>query len=519
MEVNSASVFKFSPLLLDRHVQREKFLTYATFISMMPTIQDGDYVFIVYDKRRQWIRKVKKDTQFHCDKGFLNFSDIIGEEYGHTVLLKPNRNKVALLPPSLSDTIYHMKRESQIIYPEDIGLILAFSDLRTGGRVIEAGTGSGTVSSLMAKLVMPTGNIRTFDVREQALFQAKENIRKLGAADIVEANLGNILEDAMDIQGINFIMLDLATTWLAVPKVVPMLAEGGRICLFSPSIEQVRKNVKFLQDLQMHEVVSVELLHRTFQVKPNATRPNGRMIGHTGYLTFASKNSDPNRFNIFTAHYTPENVGNLLLYGNLFPGSKILLVTTHSSPLFEILASRFGDNVNIETIMIPPNFAPSDTEAAFLSLEQIARLDQVVQGGLFSTVVLDGVITETIVEELDTYLQPGYIMAGIHASIEDMKQHYLQMERLHYYELGASELIKREIVVDLQRKRSHSAPMNSTGYITFGRKVIDPHRNVEEKPKEKIEFVENFLDVGTGLGDLPDEEEEKIDYANLDGDY
>ena len=42
------------------------------------------------------------------------------------------------------------------------------------------------------------------------------------------------------------------------------------------------------------EVNTYELMKRTLQVKENATRPQSRMIGHTGYMTFGRKIKDVN---------------------------------------------------------------------------------------------------------------------------------------------------------------------------------------------------------------------------------
>ena len=84
----------------------------------MSMIQDGDLIYIIHDKRRQWVRRVKSKKQFHCDRGYLDYDDIIGQKYGITFLFKPSNFKVAVLKPTLSDIIFHMKRESQIIYPE-----------------------------------------------------------------------------------------------------------------------------------------------------------------------------------------------------------------------------------------------------------------------------------------------------------------------------------------------------------------------------------------------------------------
>ncbi len=98
------------------------------------TIQDQDLVYILYDnKKRKWLRKVESGTQFHTDRGYLDYDDIIGKEFGSIVLSKPYYNKFFIFKPLPSDIVVNMERASQIIYPEDIGLILVLQ-----GSVLEA---------------------------------------------------------------------------------------------------------------------------------------------------------------------------------------------------------------------------------------------------------------------------------------------------------------------------------------------------------------------------------------------
>ena len=92
----------------------------------MSEIADKDLVFLILDIRRYWLRQVNATKDFHTDKGYFKFNEIIGKVYGTTVELLPSHRLLALLKPLPSDIILAMKRESQIIYPEDIGLIITY---------------------------------------------------------------------------------------------------------------------------------------------------------------------------------------------------------------------------------------------------------------------------------------------------------------------------------------------------------------------------------------------------------
>jgi len=72
-------------------------------------------------------------------------------------------------------------------------------------------------------------------------------------------------------------------------KVHGFLKNSGVVCSFSPVIEQVIKTHAALKENHFHDIKTYELLKREIRVKNNATRPNSRMIGHTGYITFARK--------------------------------------------------------------------------------------------------------------------------------------------------------------------------------------------------------------------------------------
>ncbi|MHA1339379.1 MAG: tRNA (adenine-N1)-methyltransferase [Promethearchaeota archaeon] len=214
-------------------------------------IKNRDLVYIIFDKRRKFLRTVVEGEQFHCDRGYIDYSEIIGKEYGIIIESKPYKNKAYILKPLPSDIILKMGRASQIIYPEDMGLILMYTGIQPGYRILEAGCGSGALTSIMALHVKPNGHIYSFDIRSNAIKQTKKNLRKLGLEQFVTLTLRDIVaEDFSDIieKQCDVVMLDMATPWLAIHKILPYLKKSGVCCCFSPVIEQVKKNHKALKE-------------------------------------------------------------------------------------------------------------------------------------------------------------------------------------------------------------------------------------------------------------------------------
>ena len=255
-------------------------------------IQDNDLIFLILDERRRWLMEVKPGGTFHTHRGIIEFNDIIGKRFGTCVFSRPFESagyKFFVLKPLPSDYILHMARKTQIIYPEDAGLILIYSGIGPGSMVIEAGSGSGALSCILGNYVRPNGHVYSYDIREKSLTRAKKNVAKANLEDYVTIRFGNILEDDINHENIDAVVLDMPTPWLAITKVKNYLKLSGSIVSFSPTIEQVKKTVTAMKKNDFVEINTYELIKRKIQVKENATRPEVRMIGHTGYLTFGKK--------------------------------------------------------------------------------------------------------------------------------------------------------------------------------------------------------------------------------------
>lgn len=256
------------------------------------TIKENDLIFLVLDNRRRWLVQVKPGESFHTHRGIIEFDELVGKPFGTIIFSKPHKNqgyKFFVLKPLPSDYILHMSRKTQIIYPEDAGLILIYSGIGPGSIVIEAGAGSGALTCILGSYVRPNGHIYSYDVREKSLKRAQKNIEKANLQEVVTIQQGDIVSDDLNHSNVDSIVLDMPQPWMAIERVKKYLKLSGTLVSFSPTIEQVKKTTFALRENDFFEIYTHELIKRTLQVKENATRPETRMIGHTGYITFGRK--------------------------------------------------------------------------------------------------------------------------------------------------------------------------------------------------------------------------------------
>lgn len=255
-------------------------------------IKENDLIFLILDEKRRWMVQAKPGGNFHTHKGIIDFDDIIGKNFGSVVFSKPLETqgyKFYVLKPLPSDYILHMTRKTQIIYPEDAGMILIYSGIGPGSVVIEAGCGSGALTCILGNFVRPNGHIYSYDINEKSLKRAKLNVMKAKLDEVITIQYGDILKDPFDQKNTDAVVLDMATPWNAIENVKKYLKFSGTLVSFSPTIEQVKKTVTAMKKNDFVEINTYELIKRKIQVKENATRPEVRMIGHTGYLTFGKK--------------------------------------------------------------------------------------------------------------------------------------------------------------------------------------------------------------------------------------
>ncbi len=254
---------------------------------MPELIREGDHVLLYLDRRRTYLVKVEKEKNFHTHKGFVKLDNLIGKSYGTKIKSNLDVEFVAL-KPVLRDYILKSFRKTQIMYPKDIALTIMFSGIGPGSKVVDAGTGSGALTTALAHFVKPKGHVYSYEVREKFVEIAKKNLTRSGLIDFVKLKNKDVIA-GIDESDVDAVILDLATPWLVIPNAYTALKPSGTVISFSPTIDQVVKTVEALKENSFVDIETVECLMRGMQTERGKTRPHTLMTGHTGYITSARK--------------------------------------------------------------------------------------------------------------------------------------------------------------------------------------------------------------------------------------
>ena len=250
-------------------------------------IVEGDNVLIYLDARRTYMLKIQTGQTFHTHKGYIKLDELVGKEYG-----EPIKSSLGIyfttLKPILTDYIMKSSRNTQIIYPKDAALIVMFSGIGPGSRVIESGTGTGSLTTALAHYVGSAGKVYTYELRPEFQKNAAKNLQRSGLIANVEMKSGDVTLGYEE-RDVDAVILDLAVPWLVVPHAYEALKPSGVLVSFSPTIDQVVKTTEALKENNFVFIETIECMMRAMQVERGKTRPQTLMTGHTGYITHARK--------------------------------------------------------------------------------------------------------------------------------------------------------------------------------------------------------------------------------------
>ncbi len=249
------------------------------------TVQPGEIAQLIDPRGNKHIIQLTLEGKLQTHHGEIIFADLFGTPWGSHVKTHLGKNFL-LLQPSIHDILINTKRGGTIMYPKDMGYILLKMNIVRGVRIIEAGTGSGAFTTMLASTVGTEGHVYSYDARSDIQTLAGKNIEKLGLSEQVSF----ICQDVafgFEQTSVDALFLDLPNPEDYLPQVREALKSGGFFGSLLPTTNQVAQLLKTLQAHNFSFIEVCEIMQRNYKPVPARLRPDDRLTAHTGFLIFA----------------------------------------------------------------------------------------------------------------------------------------------------------------------------------------------------------------------------------------
>jgi tRNA (adenine57-N1/adenine58-N1)-methyltransferase len=130
-------------------------------------VAEGDLVILYLSKDNISSVVAKKGEVVNNRFGSFRHDDFIGLKYGSKVFANKGGGYMYILERSAELWTKALRHRTQILYTVDISIVCLYLQLKPGAVVAESGTGSGSLTTSMAKVVAPHGKVFTFEINKE----------------------------------------------------------------------------------------------------------------------------------------------------------------------------------------------------------------------------------------------------------------------------------------------------------------------------------------------------------------
>ena len=260
-------------------------MTSSPAIENLGLARAGDLALLLSRGHKNFLVLLTPGEKLETHRGILYHDELIGLPWGSLVFSHLGKS-FHLFQPTLGDLLLNLKRNTQILYPKDIGFILVTMGIGPGQHVLEAGTGSGALTIALAHAVGSSGRVTTYESRRDVQNLAVKNLNRVGLAERVTFKLGDV-SLGFEEQGVDALYLDLPNPEDFVSQVRSALKPGGYFGCLLPTTNQVSRMINALELAEFAYIEVCEILLRYYKPVHDRLRPTDRMVAHTGFLVFA----------------------------------------------------------------------------------------------------------------------------------------------------------------------------------------------------------------------------------------
>ena len=245
-----------------------------SFDSHKKEVSENDTIILLLGRNHVAVEINSKQNKTVQSKfGAFHHKDIIGKAYGNKINSSNGKGWAYILRATPELWTITLPHRTQILYTTDISMITFELELKPGSVVIESGTGSGSLSHAIIRTIKPNGHLFTFDFHQNRVAKAKEEFdNHFGVDKYVTCACADAIVDGFSMEDkADAVFLDLPAPWDAIKHAKTALKKsGGRLCSFSPCIEQVQRTCVALRNERFCEIKTVECLVQSLCV---STKP------------------------------------------------------------------------------------------------------------------------------------------------------------------------------------------------------------------------------------------------------
>ncbi|HLH86326.1 MAG TPA: methyltransferase domain-containing protein [Thermoplasmataceae archaeon] len=180
-----------------------------------------------------------------------------------------------------SYSVYARSRRTQIMQPWDIAFFVDLCNIGSESRVLESGLGTGNLSRIILSRLGEKGQLVTVEKSPEIIDSYRSSHESVDRRwSIVNADIEQAQLDGM----FNAVLLDIPEPWKAVSNIDSHLVPGSFFCSYVPTFNQLEKIYLKLEESGYEIIETSRLLREPILVRRDATRPDNRIIGHTGFI-------------------------------------------------------------------------------------------------------------------------------------------------------------------------------------------------------------------------------------------
>ncbi|KAI8338861.1 S-adenosyl-L-methionine-dependent methyltransferase, partial [Chlamydoabsidia padenii] len=262
--------------------------------AQLTTFEQGDFCILrnMKTSRKYFIGPLEQEGLRNVKGGTILHSQLLGAPVRS--IIKTDNESTGYMAhfPTLDEYVVNVPRACTPIYPKDACTIIQLLDVAPGHRILEAGTGNGSLTLHLARAVSGDGHIDTVDIRETHSKTAQKHVERFERGkyqSLVSFWVGKLsdllsstnnddessqprLVSTSPEEIYDGVVLDMPDPSEELASVLPLLKNDRFIICYLPNMTQVLDLMHTVQALPLFMEECLEAEWKEWDIRPTFIR-------------------------------------------------------------------------------------------------------------------------------------------------------------------------------------------------------------------------------------------------------